>query len=142
MRTIGGLIVAALVVLVGCGSQSAASTTPGVTVDCSTFEAAGATPVTEQLAVPVGSDFTVTLCSNPSTGFSWEEPTWDGDAGIELSNSTTAQGVGGMPGAASEQVFTFTTTDLGTSQIEFLYSQPWEGGTTAAWTLDLQVTVE
>ena len=141
MRAIGSLVVATVLVLAGCGGQPGGSTASGITVDCATFQAAGTTPITEQLSVPVGSDFVVTLCSNPSTGFSWEEPTWDGDAGIEL-ESSAAQGVGGMPGAAGDQAFTFATTDLGTSQIQFVYSQPWEGGTKGAWTLDLDVTVE
>ena len=142
MRTLGGIVVAAILVLAGCGGQAAAPVAPGVTVDCATFQAAGTTPVTQQLTVPVGSAFVVTLCSNPSTGYAWEEPTWDGDAGIELSTSATAQGVGGMPGSAGDQSFTFATTDLGTSQIQFVYSQPWEGGTKAAWLFDLDVTVE
>lgn len=101
----------------------------------------GAAPLERDLAVGNGLTFKITLCSNPSTGFSWEEPTAEGDRSVELVERGVNQTVGGPPGEAGEEWFTFRATAPGTTVLHFVYSQPWEGGTKGAWRLDLTVVV-
>ena len=136
---VGLLLVAALI---GCTASSPAPG-PTVTIDCAAFEAqgAGGAPVTREVAVTVGQGFTVVLCSNPSTGFSWEAPTWEGDATVELVQRGVQQTVGAAPGAAGSESFDFKATAAGTTIIHFTYSQPWAGGTKGAWRADVTATV-
>lgn len=127
--------------LVACSSS--ASPGPGLTIDCAAFEtedAAGA-PVERDLAAGVNQTVTVTLCANPSTGFSWETPIGEGDAILELVERSVLQTIGGAPGETGEERFTFRTTGAGEAVIHFVYSQPWDGGTKGAWRLDLAMTV-
>lgn len=111
-------------------------------VTCEEFDAAGGAPVERAVTVPVGEPFAVILCSNPSTGYSWAEPTWDGDAGIESTGRRADQPQDAPPGTAGRETFGFATTDSGTSTIDFAYAQPWEGGATGTWSVVVTVTVE
>ena len=128
-------------ILAAC-SSTIAPPSAGVEVTCAMFEAAGAdAPLERDLAVGDDQTFTVTLCSNPSTGFSWEEPTAEGDHSVELVERSILQTVGGPPGEAGQERFTFRATAAGTTVLHFVYSQPWDGGTKGAWRLDLTATV-
>jgi predicted secreted protein len=128
--------------LIGCAGGSPAPG-PTVTIDCAAFESqgAGGVPVTSDVSVTVGQGFTVVLCSNPSTGFSWEQPTWEGDATVELVQRSVQQTVGGQAGATGTESFAFNATKAGTTLIHFVYSQPWAGGTKGAWQADVTVAV-
>lgn len=142
MRRLVAALVAIVLVAGGCGAGGPDSAGPELTVDCATLDASAGETLEQSLTVPVGSQFQVTLCSNASTGFSWEDPTWDGDAGIELATEGIIEPADAMPGAPGAQAFGFTTSDQGTSIIAFVYSQPWDGGTKAVWSVDVTVTVE
>lgn len=128
-------------ILVACSSPPTPG--PGLTVDCAAFETEGAdgVPVERDIAAGVNQTLTITLCANPSTGFSWEEPVGEGDSVVELTERSVLQVIGGAPGAAGEERFTFRTTGAGEAVIHFTYSQPWDGGTKGAWRLDLATTV-
>lgn len=109
-------------------------------VDCATFEAQPA--VTDAVAIGQGDSLQVTLCTNPSTGFSWEDPIGEGAATLELESRAVAEPVDAAPGAPGQEAFTFRSIAPGETIVHFVYSQPWAGGTKGAWTLDLTVTVE
>jgi len=83
----------------------------------------------------------VILCSNASTGFAWEVPTWTGDPSVELVQLGKDAPATALPGAAGTTVFTFRATAAGTTRIEFVYSQPWAGGMKGTWRLAVTVTV-
>ena len=136
------LTLGSILVLSACAASPPASG-PTVTIDCSTFESQGANgaPVARDVGVTVGQGFTVILCSNASTGFSWEQPTWVGDASVDLLQRGVQQTVGAAPGAAGTESFEFKATKAGTTVIHFTYSQPWAGGTKGAWRADVTVTV-
>lgn len=131
-------------VLAACSSD-AGSPAPGptLTVDCAAFESEGSNgqPLARELAVAVGQTFQVTLCSNASTGFAWEVPTWTGDPAVELVQLGNDAPATALPGAAGTQIFTFRATAAGTTRIEFVYSQPWAGGMKGTWRLAVTVTV-
>jgi predicted secreted protein len=115
-----------------------------LTVDCATFEerAADDLPVLEAVRIGVGDGLEVHLCANPSTGFSWEEPTWEGAEALELVTRGTAAPVDAAPGAPAQETFTFRAVASGVTTVHFVYSQPWAGGIKGAWRLDLAVTVD
>ena len=109
-------------------------------VDCATFEAQPA--ATETVTIATGDSLEIALCSNPSTGFTWEEPTWEGAATLEVVSRQDLEPIDAVPGAAGQEAFTFRSTAPGETIVHFDYSQPWAGGTKGAWTLDLTVNVE
>jgi predicted secreted protein len=122
---------------------------------CSTIQAAEplgatcdqlrATPAVQQSGtLAVGSDVKIVLCSNPSTGFSWDEPRLS-DAGVLTLVDRTYQAPGAslpVVGAAGGEVLTVRGLAAGTSTFSVRYSQPWAGGTKAEWTYTLWVTVQ
>ena len=126
-----------------CSPDGPSEPAVSVVVECIAFETSGAdpAPVVRDLAVEAGQAFDVTICSNPSTGFAWEQPTWEGDATLEFVERSILQSVGGPPGEAGQERFTFKAASAGGATVHFVYSQPWDGGTKGAWLLDLAVTV-
>jgi len=102
--------------------------------------------ITKEVEAAVGDSFTVTLCSNPSTGFLWSET-------AQLSDQTVLQQTDHKlvmpeseppppPGTPGQEVWTFQTLKKGTSTISIEYSRPWEGGEKAEWTFVLTVVVK
>ena len=104
------------------------------------------TPKVEQSGtIAAGSDVKVILCSNPSTGFAWEEPHF-GDSSVLRLVDRTYQAPDGatlpVVGAAGGEVLTIRAGAAGTTTLTIRYSQPWVGGTKGEWTYRLSVTVE
>lgn len=142
MRGAGAaLVVLIAATLVAC--RAPASPGPALTVDCAAFETegGGGAPVVRKIQAGVDQTFEVTLCSNPSTGFGWEDPVGEGGANVELVERAIHQAIGGPPGAAGEERFTFRTLGPGDLVLHFVYSQPWDGGTKGAWSFDLITTI-
>ena len=141
------LIVAALLGAVVAAPADAQSPAPAalspaaaVTIDCDAFTA---TPnATAAVDAPAGSAVIVSLCSNPSTGFRWEDP---------VSSDPSIAGVGGwtyvapadasQPGAAGTEELTFVAGATGHATVTASYGQPWDGGQKDAWTLTLDIAV-
>ena len=116
-----------------------------VDVSCDDFYKQAA--ISKEVAVAVGDSFTVTLCSNPTTGFEWES--------AQISDQTVLKQVDHEfvppedlgdrpppPGSPGEEVWTFKALKEGTSTISMEYSRPWEGGEKGAWKFDLTATVK
>ena len=104
------------------------------------------TPSVEQsVVVTSGTDVKIELCSNPTTGFSWEDPQV-GDAGVIrfVDRSYQAPGATSLPvvGAAGGEVVTLHALAAGATTVSLSYSQPWSGGTKGVWTYHLSVTVK
>ena len=99
--------------------------------------------ISKEVAVVIDGTVKVTLCSNPSTGFSWSE-------NAEVSNPTVLEQTDhqfispekDMPGAAGKEVWTFEALKEGVSTITLEYSRPWEEGEKGEWTFNLTVTVK
>jgi len=99
--------------------------------------------ISKQMTVTAGNTFTVTLCSNATTGFQWSES-------AQISDQTVVQQTGhefvspentGLVGAPGNEVWTFKALKKGTSTVTMEYSRPWEGGEKGTWTFNLTVTV-
>jgi len=96
----------------------------------------------KQITINAGDSFTVTLDSNPSTGFSWSISGITAEDVIDdVSNEFTGADTGVM-GAGGQEVWTFKAVDKGTSTIEMQYSRSWEQGVEPAATFNVTVVVK
>ena len=126
-------------VVAACSATQAAEP---IGANCDQFQA---TPTIEQAGqIAAGSDFTVVLCSNPSTGFAWEDPQL-GDTGVVRLVDRSYREPGGttlpIVGAAGGEILTFHAVAAGKTTISTSYSQPWAGGTKGEWKYRLSITV-
>ena len=135
-----GLLVIGLAVS-ACSSAQAKAADLGA--GCDQFS--GQKNVAQQADVAVGDSIKVALCSNPTTGFSWQEPEFSDASAISLVDKTfgapEADGDTPLLGAAGTDSITLKAAARGTSTMLLKYSQPWAGGTSAEWTYTLTVTV-
>ena len=140
VRPLLGLLVVGLVAT-GCAFAVAKSTEMGASCD----QFAAQKSITDTTEMSVGDQVKVTLCSNPTTGFAWQEPEISDAAVVNLPDKSFAAPVAGESpavGAAGTDDFTFKATARGTSTVVLRYSQPWVGGTPSEWTYTLTVTVK
>ena len=105
--------------------------------------------ISREVEVAVGGSLTVTLCSNPTTGFQWSESAEISDQTVleEVDHKFVSPGYTGdkpppPPGTPGKEVWTFKALKEGKSTISMEYSRPWEGGEKAAWTFVLTVVVK
>jgi inhibitor of cysteine peptidase len=125
-------------------SLSLCACSPAIDVSCNDFMSLQ--HISQEVEVTVDDSFTVTLCSNASTGFQWSES-------AQISDQTVLQqtayefvpptdGLLLAPGTPGEEIWTFQALKKGESTVSMEYSQPWEGGEKAVWTFNLTVTVK
>jgi inhibitor of cysteine peptidase len=100
--------------------------------------------VVKEAEVAAGGTLVVTLESNPTTGFSWEETAQIADTGIleQTGNKMLVPEGKGIVGAAGSQSFTFRALEKGSTTIKLDYSRPWEGGEKDEMTCEVAVTVK
>lgn len=138
-----GALLSLVVVLAACSSTAAA---PEVEVSCDEFSAnpAPSTVAWGQLDLAVGDTFTVSLCSNPSTGYSWsDEIAFDADV-VRLVDRTFEEGADASPpivGAPGREQLTFEAIGTGTTTIGMTYDRPWSEEP-PAWTFEVEVVVK
>lgn len=121
------------------GSYKAATTVEFYT--CNDFEEQK--HITDEIELPVGKGVTVILCSNPTTGFKWNEEAQISDPGVlELIKHEYVEPTSDKVGAAGVEKFSFTALKPGTTTVSLEYSRDWEGGEKAEWTCTLTIIVE
>ncbi len=93
--------------------------------------------------IAVGGTLTVTLESNPTTGFQWELASISDQAVLEKQSNTfeTPEDTG-MVGSPGKEVWTFRALKKGTSTISMEYGRPWEGGEKGVETFTLNVVIK
>lgn len=140
LRPMVGLLVMGLV---ASACTPALAKTADLGAGCDQFSSQKS--VNQQADVAVGDLLEVMLCSNPTTGFSWQEPEFSDTAVISLVDrsfeAAMASGTAPVVGAAGADSLTLKATARGTSNVVLKYSQPWPGGTSAEWMYTLTVTV-
>ena len=139
LRHLVGRLVIGLVAF-GCTSASAPAAEMGAS--CDQFGAQK--NITQSTEVSVGDQIKVLLCSNPSTGFVWQEPEISDTAVVGLVDKTFVAPVAGtaqVVGASGTDSITLKATSKGTSTVVLRYSQPWDGGISSEWTYTLTATV-
>jgi len=99
--------------------------------------------ITKELEVRVGDTFTVSLFSNPTTGFKWPDLGKIADETIlkQVDHEYEAPD-SDIPGAGGKEHWTFEALKEGKTTISMEYNQPWEGGIKAEWTFGLTVSVK
>jgi predicted secreted protein len=139
LRPLLGLLVIGLVAT-GCTFATAKAAEIGV--GCAQFAAQKS--ITQATETAVGDQVKVTLCSNPSTGFAWQEPEISDTGVVSLADKSFGAPVTGSEqavGAAGTDYVTLKATAKGASTVVLRYSQPWVGGKSSEWTYTLTVTV-
>jgi inhibitor of cysteine peptidase len=86
-------------------------------------------PCESQINASLGNEFSISLESNPSTGFEWWtkfDPNY-----LSLMSSTFVSGneMSGMVGVPGKQEFTFNAISAGNTDVIMLLLRPWENGT-------------
>jgi inhibitor of cysteine peptidase len=99
--------------------------------------------IQKQIDVNKGASVIITLVSNGTTGFSWNENAVIADAGIlqQTSHQQIAADSDKIGAAGSEQ-WTIKALKTGQTTVHLEYGRPWEGGERAVWILDVTVTVK
>ena len=132
------IITAGLLLISACSPA-----TKQVEVSCDDFM--NQKHISKQIEITSGCSFEVNLCSNPTTGFQWEE--------AQISNEAVLKQVDRQfiapeseppppPGTPGQEIWTFETIQKGASTVSIRYSRPWEGGEKGEWTFNLSVTVK
>ena len=138
-----GVVVAVLLSLVACTS---APEQAEVSVDIDDFMEQK--NISMEVEVAVNGSLTVSLGSNPTTGFRWSESAEISDQTVleQTAHEFIApQGEGDeppAPGTSGEEVWTFKALKKGTTEVSMEYSRPWESGEKAEWTFVLTVVVK
>lgn len=125
-------------------SVIACSPTPKqVSLEISCDDLTNTQHISREVEVPAGGSLTITLCSNPTTGFQWSESAQISDqAVLEQVDHKFVPPEQQIPGAGGKEVWTFKALKSGTSQVSMDYSRPWEGGEKGQWTFNATVAVK
>ena len=129
-----------LLLLIACSPVS-----KEVSVDITCDDFMSEKHISKEVEVAVDGSLTITLCSNPTTGFEWET--------AEISDQTVLEQVGYKfigpeseppppPGTPDQGVWAFDALKKGTSIVSIDYSRPWEGGKKGEWAFTLTVVVK
>jgi inhibitor of cysteine peptidase len=121
-----------------------ASCAPAASVNVSCDDFGAQQHISKEVTTAVGDSFTVTLCSNPTTGFEWSESAQISDQTVvqQVHHKFVPSATTGIAGAPGKEVWTFKALKKGTSTISLEYSRPWEGGEKGEWTFNLTVAVK
>jgi len=92
-------------------------------------------------SVMSGEVFSVTFCSNPTTGYNWAAPEIVDPTVVELVSQDFTPPTGSMDGAPGHVKFTFRALRPGATVMLLAYGQPWDGGEKGAWTYQASVSV-
>jgi inhibitor of cysteine peptidase len=97
----------------------------------------------EKQSFSVGAEFSIELCSNPSTGFQWLNPVQISDeAVVRQTNHEFSLPSTDIPGDTGHEIWIFEAQNKGIVTISTQYSQPWEGGQKNEWTFVATIVVE
>ncbi|MBN1856491.1 MAG: protease inhibitor I42 family protein [Dehalococcoidia bacterium] len=111
-----------------------------IEVNCEDFSGES-TVLTRQVDVTVGDTIELWICSNPSTGFEWEEASISEPSILIQTFHEFLPPEDAKPGGAGQEHWTFEAQKSGDCSVSFTYSRPWEGGEKGVWKLSLNVTV-
>lgn len=124
-----------------CSPQPAEDVVVEIPCDRFSAEAGDQITITRTASVARGGHVVVRLCSNPSTGFSWEDAHISQPSVLTERSRTSLPPAVTMPGAPGLEEWTFEATNKGECTVSFSYSRPWDGGEKGAWKFLLDVTV-
>jgi len=109
------------------------------------FTSAGQPEKSEQttmITARVGEEFTITLDSNPTTGYSWNLSDSFPKGIIKLLGSEYQPPVTRRKGAGGKEIWRFKTLAVGKTTITLEYLRPWEKDKPPAATKTFSITVK
>ncbi|MBN1374727.1 MAG: protease inhibitor I42 family protein [Dehalococcoidia bacterium] len=133
------LVLITVVILGGCAPQAKSAM---VSLSYDDFQKQA--NIVQSVNVSSGETITVTLFSNATTGYNWNENAQISDSLVlhQVDHKYVAPGnTDGKVGVGGTEVWNFKALKAGTSTIYTEYSRPWEKGEKASWTFKLNVTV-
>ncbi|MFA5104957.1 MAG: protease inhibitor I42 family protein [Candidatus Margulisiibacteriota bacterium] len=86
----------------------------------------GTSQADNTLKAKTGQSFTVTLKSNPTTGYGWKIASIRPKGIIQMIGSKYTAPSTGLAGAGGVEIWTFKAVKKGAAQIMFSYQRPWE----------------
>jgi len=94
------------------------------------------------MSTVLGGELTVTLGSNPTTGYQWSEDAEISDETIlqQVSHEFVGPGIDEPPGTSGEEVWTFKALERGTVTILLEYSRSWTGA--GLWAVTITATIK
>ncbi len=93
----------------------------------------------ETVTLPVGSEITISLDENPTTGYSWNVTS---SAGLEHVNDTYIAPETGLVGAGGVHVWEFLAAEEGSAEFSAIYKRPWENETGDETTFSMAFIIE
>ena len=96
-----------------------ASCAPTTSVEISCNDFGAQQHISKEITTAVGDSFTVTLCSNATTGFQWSESAQISDPAVvqQMDHKFVSPDDKGLVGAPGKEVWTFKALKTGTSTI-------------------------
>jgi len=127
---VAALAALSLLALAGCGSSGSNTTTVKKFTDKD-----------KTITVKKGDTFTITVDSNPTTGYEWQVVTTPDGKAVKLEKSTYEAPAKQIPGAGGKQVWTFKAVSPGTATFSAKYSRSWEQNDPSAKVMTTKITV-
>jgi inhibitor of cysteine peptidase len=99
--------------------------------------------IVKDIELILPGSLTVSLDSNPTTGYQWGEAEISAPSVIaQVSRNFVEPEDTGVVGSGGTDVWTFDSKAAGTATIKMSYGRPWEGGEKDTFTLTINVTVK
>ena len=85
--------------------------------------------ITQNIRIQSDDSLVISMCSNGTTGFQWEQPAYISDARIlKQTHHKFIPSENNNMGAPGKEEWAFNALKNGTSSVKLLYSRLWEGG--------------
>jgi predicted secreted protein len=122
----GALALAALALAATVGPGHLGAQQPGVS-GCGAMTTDAPPPPDVQIVnAKLGEPFSLSLDSNPTTGYRWDFAQPLDESVLQLQSSDFQRGQPGLPGAGGTQNWTFLPLCGGATAIHLEYRRPWE----------------
>jgi len=133
------LVIAILMLLIPLTSCTSKNITINVDVSCDQFEIQSS-KLGNEFEIEKGDSIKAKLCSNPSTGYSWDYEI-DDTSIMNFVSKEYLEPEGDLVGASGTDVYLFKALKPGTTQIRIEYKRSWEEGVEAERTYTLDIVV-
>lgn len=98
--------------------------------------------ISRSATLNLGDYLQVSLGSNASTGYEWEDKMLISDPKVMIQTGhETLAPAADRPGAAGREVWMLQTTGRGQTTVSTTYGRPWPGGEKDGWVFTVNVTV-
>ena len=131
--------------LVGCAGKSETPKSQGpqtTTIEISYDDLLNQKQISRSVTLNLGDFLQVSLGSNASTGYQWEDKMLISDPKVMVQTGhQTVAPAADRPGAPGSEVWMLQTTGKGQTTVSTTYGRPWPGGEKDGWVFTVNVTV-